>query len=123
LDLRNKNVLMMLAFSLFSPVFGRDLYLKRCKPYVVFVKCTCLQDPSTFAPQINPPCPTLFVANLGPACSEQELIDVFSSCAGFVKLKMQNKLGAPVAFVDFKVYVEKSTILPVPLISILIYFL
>lgn len=45
------------------------------------------------------------------------------SCAGFVKLKMQNKLGAPVAFVDFKVYVEKSTILPVPLISILIYFL
>ena len=25
------------------------------------------------------------------------------SCAGFVKLKMQNKLGAPVAFVDFKV--------------------
>jgi hypothetical protein len=46
-----------------------------------------------------------------------------SSCAGFVKLKMQNKLGAPVAFVDFKVYVEKNTILPVPLSSILIYFL
>jgi hypothetical protein len=45
------------------------------------------------------------------------------SCAGFVKLKMQNKLGAPVAFVDFKVYVEKNTILPVPPISILIYFL
>lgn len=60
------------------------------------------KDPSTFAPQNNPPCPTLFVANLAPACSEQELIDVFSSCAGFVKLKMQNKLGAPVAFVDFK---------------------
>jgi len=66
------------------------------------MSCTCLQDPSTFVPQNNPPCPTLFVANLGPACSEQELIDVFSSCAGFVKLKMQNKLGAPVAFVDFK---------------------
>ncbi|KAJ1260506.1 hypothetical protein BS78_10G237300 [Paspalum vaginatum] len=60
------------------------------------------KDPSTFIPQNNPPCPTLFVANLGPSCSEQELIDVFSSCAGFVKLKMQNKLGAPVAFVDFK---------------------
>ncbi|PVH64104.1 hypothetical protein PAHAL_2G188200 [Panicum hallii] len=66
--------------------------------------CTCLQDSSTIAPQNNPPCPTLFVANVGPACSEQELIDVFSSCAGFVKLKMQNKLGAPVAFVDFKAY-------------------
>lgn len=37
-----------------------------------------LQDPSAFAPQNNPPCPTLFVANLGPTCSEQELIDVFS---------------------------------------------
>ncbi|KAF8687414.1 hypothetical protein HU200_043105 [Digitaria exilis] len=61
------------------------------------------KDPSSFAPQNNPPCPTLFVANLGPASSEQELIDVFSSCAGFVKLKMQNKLGAPVAFVDFKI--------------------
>lgn len=26
------------------------------------------------------------------------------SCAGFIKVKMQNKFGAPVAFVDFKVY-------------------
>lgn len=60
------------------------------------------KDPSSFAPQNYSPCPTLFVANLGPNCSEQELIDVFSSCAGFVKLKMQNKLGTPVAFVDFE---------------------
>jgi hypothetical protein len=36
---------------------------------------------------------------------------------------MQNKLGTPVAFVDFKVYVEKKAIRPVPPISILIYFL
>jgi len=77
------------------------LYWKRCNVYI-FTSRTCLQDPSTFVPQNNPPCPTLFVANLGPTCAEQELIDVFSSCAGFVKLKMQNKLGAPVAFVDFK---------------------
>ncbi|XP_039844566.1 uncharacterized protein LOC120704287 isoform X2 [Panicum virgatum] len=33
--------------------------------------------------------------------SVRKLICVIS-CAGFVKLKMQNKLGAPVAFVDFK---------------------
>ncbi|KAL6873714.1 hypothetical protein ACP4OV_013796 [Aristida adscensionis] len=59
------------------------------------------KDPSAFAPQNNPPCPTLFVANLGRTCSEQELIDVFSSCPGFVKLKMQKKIGAPVAFVDY----------------------
>lgn len=50
------------------------------------------------------------------------LIFVIISCTGFVKLKMQNKLGTPVAFVDFKVHVDKSAILPVPPISILICF-
>lgn len=49
-----------------------------------------------------PPCPTLFVANLGPRCTEQELIQVFSRCSGFLKLKMQSTYGAPVAFVDFQ---------------------
>ncbi|XP_010270662.1 PREDICTED: U1 small nuclear ribonucleoprotein A isoform X2 [Nelumbo nucifera] len=53
-------------------------------------------------PQNTAPCPTLFVANLGAACSEQELNQVFSRCPGFLKLKMQNKYGAPVAFVDFQ---------------------
>ncbi|XP_052197456.1 RNA-binding protein L [Diospyros lotus] len=48
------------------------------------------------------PCPTLFVASLGPTCSEEELIQVFSSCPGFLKLKMQSTYGAPVAFVDFR---------------------
>ncbi|GMP23914.1 hypothetical protein CsSME_00001353 [Camellia sinensis var. sinensis] len=48
------------------------------------------------------PCPTLFVANLGPSCSEEELIQVFSSCPGFLKLKMQSTYGTPVAFVDFQ---------------------
>ncbi|KAL5556952.1 hypothetical protein UlMin_039188 [Ulmus minor] len=47
-------------------------------------------------------CPTLFVANLGPTCTEQELIQVFSRCPGFLKLKMQSTYGAPVAFVDFQ---------------------
>ncbi|GER51355.1 RNA binding protein [Striga asiatica] len=49
------------------------------------------------------PCPTLFVANLGPTCSEEELMQAFSRCRGFLKLKMQSTYGAPVAFVDFKV--------------------
>ncbi|XP_064981355.1 RNA-binding protein L isoform X1 [Musa acuminata AAA Group] len=57
---------------------------------------------STYTPQSNPPCPTLFVANLGPKSSEQELAQVFSRCPGFLKLKMQNKNGVPVAFVDFQ---------------------
>lgn len=48
------------------------------------------------------PCPTLFVANLGASCTEEELIQVFSRCPGFLKLKMQSTYGAPVAFVDFQ---------------------
>lgn len=48
------------------------------------------------------PCPTLFVANLGQSCTEQELIQVFSRCRGFLKLKMQSTYGAPVSFVDFQ---------------------
>ncbi|KAL8034264.1 hypothetical protein ABFX02_12G016400 [Erythranthe guttata] len=48
------------------------------------------------------PCPTLFVANLGPTCNEEELMHVFSRCRGFLKLKMQGTYGAPVAFVDFQ---------------------
>ncbi|KAK1276924.1 hypothetical protein QJS04_geneDACA001582 [Acorus gramineus] len=50
----------------------------------------------------NTPCPTLFVANLGPSCTEQELRQAFIRCPGFLKLKMQNKHGVPVAFVDFQ---------------------
>ncbi|XP_051141009.1 uncharacterized protein LOC127258262 isoform X2 [Andrographis paniculata] len=50
----------------------------------------------------NLPCPTIFVANLGPTCSEEELLQVFSRCRGFLKLKMQSTYGAPVAFVDFQ---------------------
>ncbi|KAF5206632.1 RNA-binding (RRM/RBD/RNP motifs) family protein [Thalictrum thalictroides] len=55
-----------------------------------------------YVPQNSTPCPTLFMANLAPTCAEQELIEVFSRCPGFLKLKMQNKNGAPVAFVDFQ---------------------
>ena len=43
-----------------------------------FCMCTYLQDPAIFAPQNNPPCPTLFVANLGQTVSDRELTDVFS---------------------------------------------
>ncbi|KAJ8764512.1 hypothetical protein K2173_006252 [Erythroxylum novogranatense] len=49
-----------------------------------------------------PPCPTLFIANLGLSCTEQELNQVFSRCRGFLKLKIQSTYGAPVAFVDFQ---------------------
>ncbi|XP_057449547.1 U1 small nuclear ribonucleoprotein A isoform X2 [Lotus japonicus] len=55
-----------------------------------------------YIPQNTIPCATLFVANLGPSCNEQELIQVFSRYPGFLKLKMQSTYGAPVAFVDFQ---------------------
>ncbi|VVB03088.1 unnamed protein product [Arabis nemorensis] len=48
------------------------------------------------------PCPTLFIANMGPNCTESELIQVFSRCRGFLKLKIQGTYGTPVAFVDFQ---------------------
>ncbi|KAF8094418.1 hypothetical protein N665_0364s0039 [Sinapis alba] len=48
------------------------------------------------------PCPTLFIANLGPNCTESELVQVFSRCRGFLKLKIQGTYGTPVAFVDFQ---------------------
>ncbi|KAL0922229.1 hypothetical protein M5K25_006200 [Dendrobium thyrsiflorum] len=57
---------------------------------------------TTHPPQNNPPCPTLFVANLGPACSERELTRMFSKYPGFLKLMLQHKKGISVAFVDFQ---------------------
>ncbi|GFV51001.1 protein couch potato [Trichonephila clavipes] len=48
------------------------------------------------------PCSTLFVANLGQYVSEQELKDLFGSFPGFCRLRMHNKGGAPVAFVEYQ---------------------
>lgn len=48
-----------------------------------------------------PPCSTLFVANLGPAVSEDELREVFRSFPGFSRLRLHNKNGSPVAFVEY----------------------
>ncbi|KAL9229782.1 hypothetical protein vseg_005214 [Gypsophila vaccaria] len=56
---------------------------------------------STISQDISP-CPTIFVANLGPKCSEKELQHIFSRCRGFLKLKFQRARGTPVAFVDFE---------------------
>ncbi|XP_073057920.1 uncharacterized protein [Primulina eburnea] len=35
----------------------------------------------------NTPCPTIFVANLGPSCSEEELTHVFSRCRARMELQ------------------------------------
>ncbi|XP_031333667.1 protein couch potato [Photinus pyralis] len=50
----------------------------------------------------NPPCSTLFVANLGQFVSEHELKEVFGSFPGFCRLRMHSKGGSPVAFVEYQ---------------------
>ncbi|XP_013420785.1 uncharacterized protein LOC106181061 isoform X2 [Lingula anatina] len=50
----------------------------------------------------NAPCSTLFVANLGQFCSEQELKELFQNFHGYCRLRMHNKGGSPVAFVEYQ---------------------
>lgn len=47
-------------------------------------------------------CSTLFIANLGPNCTEEELKEHLSLYPGFNTLKMRARGGMPVAFADFK---------------------
>uniref|UniRef100_A0AC34PXJ4 RRM domain-containing protein n=1 Tax=Panagrolaimus sp. JU765 TaxID=591449 RepID=A0AC34PXJ4_9BILA len=49
----------------------------------------------------NPPCSTLFVANLGSNPNEDELRQLFKKFPGFCRLRLNNKSSAPVAFVEF----------------------
>ncbi|KAK1385211.1 hypothetical protein POM88_022946 [Heracleum sosnowskyi] len=56
------------------------MYISVCLKYIGHVQNT---------PRNVTPCPTLFVASLGPTASEQELVQVFSRCPGYLKLKMQ----------------------------------
>uniref|UniRef100_A0A0E0L7X4 RRM domain-containing protein n=1 Tax=Oryza punctata TaxID=4537 RepID=A0A0E0L7X4_ORYPU len=55
-----------------------------------------------------PSCSTLFVANLGHSCTEEELKEVLSKQPGFHLLKMRRRGGMPVAFADFT-DIESST--------------
>lgn len=54
------------------------------------------------------PCSTLFIANLGPNCTEDELKQVFSQYPGFTCLMIRARGGMPVAFADFE-EVEQAT--------------
>ncbi|XP_064645689.1 protein couch potato-like isoform X1 [Lineus longissimus] len=49
----------------------------------------------------NSPCSTLFIANLGQNCTETELKEIFHRFMGFNRIRMHNKGGPPVAFVEF----------------------
>ncbi|CAH9088593.1 unnamed protein product [Cuscuta europaea] len=54
------------------------------------------------------PCSTLFIANLGPDCTEDELKQILSQYPGFNTLKVRARGGMPVAFADFE-SVDKAT--------------
>lgn len=54
------------------------------------------------------PCSTLFIANLSPTFTEEELKKLLSECHGFHVLKMRRKGGKPCAFADFS-DVESAT--------------
>lgn len=47
-------------------------------------------------------CTTLFVANLGKSCTENDLHNVFARTQGFRRLKMLNKGNAPCSFVEYQ---------------------
>ncbi|KAK1385956.1 hypothetical protein POM88_023691 [Heracleum sosnowskyi] len=51
------------------------MYISVCLKYLGHVQNT---------PRNVTPCPTLFVASLGPTASEQELVQVFSRCPGYL---------------------------------------
>ncbi|CAN6808069.1 unnamed protein product [Brassica oleracea] len=77
----------------------------QCLDYVSFQGVANVAGRAMSTPKSNnaaEPCPTLFIANLGPNCTESELVQVFSRCRGFLKLKIQGTYGTHVAFVDFQ---------------------
>lgn len=61
---------------------------------------------------VNSPCSTLFVANLGPSCTEEELKREFGRFPGFCRLQVNNRGGFPVAFVEFQSNEESNRFHP-----------
>lgn len=56
--------------------------------------------PSNPADQ-NPPCNTLYVGNLPPNSSEDELRQLFAQCRGYKRMCFRNKPQGPMCFVEF----------------------
>ncbi|KAI9274835.1 hypothetical protein BDA99DRAFT_556215 [Phascolomyces articulosus] len=50
----------------------------------------------------NPPCNTLYVGNLPPNTSEEELRQLFSKCRAFKRMSFRNKAQGPMCFVEFE---------------------
>lgn len=56
----------------------------------------------------NPPCNTLYVGNLPPNTSEEELRQVFSNCKGYRRMCFRTKPQGPMCFVEFEDIVYAS---------------
>lgn len=50
----------------------------------------------------NPPCNTLYVGNLHPNTTEDELRELFSKAIGYKRLSFRNKGNSPMCFVEFE---------------------
>ncbi|KAI8354080.1 hypothetical protein BD560DRAFT_408066 [Blakeslea trispora] len=50
----------------------------------------------------NPPCNTLYVGNLPPNTSEEELRQIFSVCKGYRRMCFRTKPQGPMCFVEFE---------------------
>jgi len=48
-----------------------------------------------------PPCSTLFVGNLPRNVTEHDLLRIFRSAPGFMRMRMSTKAGSPIVFVDY----------------------
>lgn len=58
--------------------------------------------PTTSPADQNPPCNTLYVGNLPPATSEDELRSLFSTCEGYKRMCFRQKPQGPMCFVEFE---------------------
>ncbi|CAI0392154.1 unnamed protein product [Linum tenue] len=57
------------------------------------------------------PCSTLFIANLGPNCTKEELDQALVQYPGFNVLKMRDQGGMPVAFADFEITMRRASLI------------
>lgn len=65
------------------------------------ISSACFRAMNNSADQ-NPPCNTLYVGNLPPATSEDELRSLFSQCEGYKRMCFRAKPQGPMCFVEFE---------------------
>ena len=77
-------------------------------PFLPSTTPTPLANPNFRSTDQNPPCNTLYVGNLPPNTSPEELESLFSKCRGYRRLCFRNRPSGPMCFVEFE-DIEKAT--------------